>query len=230
MMGLWIACAVVWIVLSFVEFRRGFIGYGEFGLGATKNEALYGMGPPKLVRAEGASAPHGLTVAATGGVAALVVDGVTSLTLPGVVQAGGVDAAIAALRRGADEVVLASDSDMLVAARIAALVRRVADRALVVGDLAIDLIERRAARDGRRLPLLPREYALLVHLARATGRIVPRAELTRDVLGLAFDPGTNVIAAHLSKLRAKLHHGFDGAMLHTEKGSGYRLVAATGSR
>lgn len=186
---------------------------------------LHGINRPAL---GAALAAYGLTIAAgdSDALAVLAAEGTPPFVLPGVIEVATTGAAVAALVGGADDVVLASDPDTLVAARIAALVRRRAEQALIVGDLAIDLVERRARRAGRPLPLLPREYQLLVHLARATGRIVSRAELTRSVLGLPFDPGTNVIAAHLSKLRGKLHDGFEGMMLLTEKGCGYRLVAA----
>ncbi len=66
---------------------------------------------------------------------------------------------------------------------------------------------------------------MLVHLARHAGRTVPHAELRRAVFGLAFDPGTNLLAVHASRLRAALDRGFAWSMLHTDRGRGYRLVA-----
>lgn len=94
-----------------------------------------------------------------------------------------------------------------------------------IGDLAIHRVARRATRAGRPLTLLPREYAMLVHLARHAGHTVPHAELRRAVFGLGFDPGTNLLAVHASRLRAALDRGFDWPMLHTDRGRGYRLVA-----
>lgn len=82
-------------------------------------------------------------------------------------------------------------------------------------------------RAGRPIALLPREYALLLYLARAGGRCVGRAELLAAIWRLRFDPGTNVIEVHVSRLRAKLDRGFACPMLHTEKGRGYQLTAGT---
>ena len=96
-------------------------------------------------------------------------------------------------------------------------------RGVGVRSLGAEAITRLA---GVKLALLPREFALLDHLARHAGRTVPREELLRAVFGLRFDPGTNVLAVHASRLRRALDHGFDVAMLVTDRGRGYRLVAA----
>lgn len=101
---------------------------------------------------------------------------------------------------------------------------RLVPLSIAVGPLSIDPVERRVTRSGRPIALLPREYALLLHLARAEGRRVSRAELLAAVWGLGFDPGTNVVEVHVSRLRAKLDRGFDAPLLHTEKGRGYYLV------
>ena len=95
---------------------------------------------------------------------------------------------------------------------------------MTLGGLRIDPVERRVERDGRAVPLLPREYALLLHLARSAGRCVGRDELLAAVWGLRFDPGTNVVEVHVSRLRAKLDRGFGVPMLVTDKGRGYRLT------
>lgn len=158
-------------------------------------------------------------------VAALVAEAVEPPLRPALVQAISPAAAVALLGRGADDVVLASDPDALVAARLAALVRRTPPTRMICGEVAIDLVERRATRVGRPLALLPREYALLLHLARADGAAVPRTDLLREVFGLRHDPGTNVVAVHCSRLRAKLHRGGERPILLTERGHGYRLVA-----
>lgn len=131
-------------------------------------------------------------------------------------------AAVAALDGGADDVVLAGDDPALLAARIARLAR---PGELVVGPLAIDRMARTASRDGRALALLPREYAVLLHLARHADALVTRSDLRSAVWGRDFDPGTNVIEVHISRLRAQLDR--DAApMLLTERGRGYRLVSA----
>jgi two-component system OmpR family response regulator len=102
---------------------------------------------------------------------------------------------------------------------------RLVPLAIAVGTLRIDPVERRVTRDGRAIPLLPREYALLLYLARAEGRCVSRGELLGMVWGLRFDPGTNVVQVHVSRLRAKLDRGFGTPMLQTLKGRGYCLTA-----
>ena len=126
-----------------------------------------------------------------------------------------------ALDAGADDAVLLPASAGEIAARLAARLR---PTALQLGELRIDTVERRVTRAGTPIVLLPREYALLLHLARAAGRCVTRAELFAQVWGLRFDPGTNVIEVHVSRLRAKLDRGFREPLIVTEKGVGYRLI------
>jgi len=139
------------------------------------------------------------------------------------VLADGCGASVAhALDAGADDAVLLPASAGEIAARIAARLRPVTLR---IGALSIDTLERRVTRSDTAIPLLPREYALLLHLARAAGRCVGRAELLACVWGLRFDPGTNVIEVHVSRLRAKLDRGFAQPLIVTEKGLGYRLSA-----
>lgn len=129
-----------------------------------------------------------------------------------------------ALDAGADDAVALPACPGEIAARLAARLR---GRAPVVtlGALQIDPVDRRVQREGREIQLLPREYALLLHLARSAGRCVAREELLAAVWGLRFDPGTNVVEVHVSRLRAKLDRDFALPMLRTDKGRGYRLVA-----
>lgn len=131
-----------------------------------------------------------------------------------------------ALDQGADDAVAAPATPDEVAARLAASVRR-HPTALAIGPLRIDGIDRSVTRGNRRLRLSAREFTLLLHLARACGRCVSRAELLAAVWGLGFDPGTNVVEVHVSRLRAKLDAGMDAPMLRTEKGRGYALVSGT---
>jgi two-component system, OmpR family, response regulator len=131
----------------------------------------------------------------------------------------------AALDDGADDAVLATAGADEIAARIAARLRPAA-APLRLGELLIDHVARRVTRAGRVIGLLPREYALLLHLLRHAGTTVPRSALLEAVWGLRFDPGTNVVAVHVSRLRAKLDRGYARPMLVTDKGVGYRLVAA----
>lgn len=137
---------------------------------------------------------------------------------------GGEDAVIAAIDAGADDAARADASDQLIAARAAALIRRTTPRLLTLGDLVIDLMERHVWRAARAIDLLPREFRLLRALAERAGEAVDRATLLETVCGMGFDPGTNVLDVHVSRLRAKLDRGFAVPMLHTEKGVGYRLV------
>lgn len=113
-------------------------------------------------------------------------------------------------------------------AEAVARIIRLADAAqpeLRLGDLVIRLIDRSVTRSGRPIPLLAREFALLVHLARRPGQAISRSELLRAVWRLDFDPGTNSVEVHISRLRGKLDHGFALKMLRTVKGRGYALCA-----
>ena len=94
---------------------------------------------------------------------------------------------------------------------------------IACGDLQIALVDRQVRREGRAIPLIAREYALLTHMAQRPGQLVSRQELLRDVWRLRFDPGTNSVEVHMSRLRAKLDRGFSWPMLHTVRGAGYVL-------
>ena len=146
-----------------------------------------------------ALAERGLIVraAATGATAALVPETASRPVCPVVVEALCGESAAPLLDGGADDVVLRSGPDSLVAARLAALVRRSQPGVIQVGDIAIDALDRRVTRAGRPLRLLPREFALLLYLARHVGRAVDHATLHGALWGRKFDPGTNVIAVHI---------------------------------
>jgi two-component system OmpR family response regulator len=136
--------------------------------------------------------------------------------------------AATAIDDGAEDAVPHRTADILIAARLAAWMRRPMP-ILRLGGLEIDTVARTAMRDGRALHLLPREYALLIHLARNAGRTVGRDELLERVWRLSFDPGTNVVQVHVSRLRARLDRG-RAPMLVTDPGHGYRLVAPDPAR
>lgn len=133
-----------------------------------------------------------------------------------------------ALEGGAQEVVGPWMHEAETVARIIRLAGADQPR-LVLGDLAIRLVDRAVERAGRPIPLLAREYALLLHLARRPGEAVSRAALLQAVWRLDFDPGTNSVEVHMSRLRAKLDRGFAWPMLRTIKGQGYVLDAACAS-
>lgn len=183
---------------------------------------VHGVERPALASA---LAERGLIARAVvgGAAAALVSEAMPRPVCPAVIEVQSSAAASALLDGGADDVVLASEPDSLVAARLAALVRRLQPGVVQAGDIAIDTVERRVTRGGRPVNLLPREYGLLLYLARHVGQVVDHATLHRALWGRAFHPGTNVIAVHVSRLRAKLGEG--GVIVVTERGRGYSLTA-----
>ncbi len=133
------------------------------------------------------------------------------------------DALAAGLDAGADDAAKITASPVEIVARLSALLRTVpGGNCITIGDLTIDRTARIVRRSGVVLDLLPREYAVLLRLADHAGRPVSRATLLHDIWARAFDPGTNVVQVHMSRLRAKL----DAAgppILHTDRGRGYRL-------
>jgi two-component system OmpR family response regulator len=143
-----------------------------------------------------------------------------------------VDDRIEGLEGGSDDYLVKPFSFAELLARVNALLRRsegagaAAETRLTVGDLEIDLLSRLVKRSGKAIELKPREYLLLEYLARNAGRVVTRTMLLEQVWDYHFDPGTNVIDVHVSRLRRKLEEGFDLPILHTVRGAGYRLDAA----
>ena len=141
---------------------------------------------------------------------------------------GEVNHRIEGLRRGGDDyLVKPFDVDEL-EARLEAQLRRRGPESpeteLLVGDLHIDLISREVRRCGVSIRLQPREFELLEYLARHAGQVVTRAMLLRAVWGLNFDPQTNVVDVHVSRLRRKIDEGFGHSLIATARGAGYRLV------
>lgn len=96
---------------------------------------------------------------------------------------------------------------------------------LQVGDLEMDLLARTVKRGGKKLDLQPREFRLLEYLMRHAGQTVTRKMLLENVWDYHFDPQTNVIDVHISRLRSKIDRDFEQSLLHTVRGSGYRLEA-----
>lgn len=94
---------------------------------------------------------------------------------------------------------------------------------LNVGDLEMDLLARTVKRSGKKLDLQPREFRLLEYLMRHAGQTVTRKMLLENVWDYHFDPQTNVIDVHISRLRSKIDRDFPQTLLHTVRGSGYRL-------
>jgi two-component system, OmpR family, response regulator len=139
---------------------------------------------------------------------------------------GDVEDRVVGLRAGCDDYLPKPFAFSELLARLEALTRRGnAETRLRVADLEIDLIARTVTRAERAIELLPREFRLLEYLMRHAGHIVTRTMLLEKVWDHHFDPQTNVIDVHVSRLRQKIDKGFEHALLHTVRGAGYSLRA-----
>ncbi|MBL8590363.1 MAG: response regulator transcription factor [Methylobacteriaceae bacterium] len=140
---------------------------------------------------------------------------------------GGVDDRVAGLEAGADDYLVKPFAFAELAARLAALARRPplpeARTRLALADLEIDLIDRKVTRAGRAIDLQPREFELLRYLVENAGRVVTRAMLLENVWEYHFDPKTNIVETHVSRLRAKVDKGFDADLIVTLRGAGYMI-------
>jgi DNA-binding response OmpR family regulator len=137
---------------------------------------------------------------------------------------GEVRERVLGLEAGADDYVVKPFEIDELLARVQALLRRTHGFGrLKVGALEVDRLQRRVAVDGRALDLTAREYALLLFLAHQPGRAVARSELLAHVWATQFDPGSNLVDVHISRLRDKL--GEHAWMIDTVRGKGYRLRA-----
>ena len=140
---------------------------------------------------------------------------------------GGVNDRVKGLRSGADDYLVKPFAFSELLARVEALLRRPASRAvetnLRVADLEMDLLARRVVRAGQTIELQPREFRLLEYLMRHAGQVVTRTMLLENVWDYLFDPQTNVIDVHVSRLRQKIDKSFEPALLHTIRGAGYSL-------
>ena len=141
---------------------------------------------------------------------------------------GEVDDRIEGLRAGGDDYLVKPYAFGELLARLDALTRRAPASAalpsqLQVADLVLDLQRHSATRDGRLIRLQPREYRLLECLMRHSNRVVTRTMLLEQVWDFHFDPQTNVIDTHISRLRGKIDRGASVPLLHTVRGAGYML-------
>jgi two-component system OmpR family response regulator len=145
---------------------------------------------------------------------------------------GDVDQRIRGLRAGGDDYLAKPFSFAELLARIDALLRRGApsgrETVLRAGDLEMDLLAHSVQRSGRGIDLQPREFRLLEFLMRHAGQVVTRTMLLEGVWDYHFDPQTNVIDVHISRLRQKIDKGFDKPLIHTVRGAGYTLRPAGG--
>ncbi len=140
---------------------------------------------------------------------------------------GEVDERVEGLRAGGDDYVAKPFAFSELLARLDALLRRTdpkqAETTLQVDDLVLERLSRVVTRAGRRIPLQPREFRLLEYLMQHAGQVVTRTMLLEHVWDYHFDPQTNVIDVHMSRLRSKIDRGFERPLLHTVRGAGYCL-------
>jgi two-component system OmpR family response regulator len=140
-----------------------------------------------------------------------------------------VDERVRGLRAGGDDYLAKPYAFSELLARLDSLARRRnqdgQETRLKTGNLEMDLLSRTVTRAGQSISLQPREFKLLEYLMRNTGHIVTRTMLLENVWDYHFDPQTNVIDVHVSRLRAKIDKGFDEPILHTVRGAGYMLRA-----
>lgn len=204
----------------------------------------------KGLREAGFTAEHtadgrdGLYLATASGFDAIILDrmvpGMDGLSVLKALRAAGLqtpvlilsalshlDERVKGLRAGGDDYLTKPFGFSELSARLDNLMRRGAaqpvETKLAVGDLALDLLSRRVTRAGKPLDLLPRELKLLEYLLRHRDRVVTRTMLLEEVWDYRFDPHTSVIDTHISRLRKKIDEGFARPLLHTVRGSGYRL-------
>jgi two-component system, OmpR family, response regulator len=140
------------------------------------------------------------------------------------------DERVRGLRAGSDDYVTKPFELPELLARLEAVQRRATGTTtaeitkLVEGDLELDLLARRVTWAGKRIELQPREFRLLEYLVRHRGHVVTRSMLLEGVWDYHFDPGTNVIDVHVSRLRKKLDEGGAGGIVETVRGAGYRVA------
>lgn len=142
---------------------------------------------------------------------------------------GEVDDRVTGLRAGGDDYLTKpyAFSELLARAEVLSRRQRGPDMETVlsVGDLELDRLSHTVKRAGKAILLQPREYKLLDYLVRHAGQVVTRTMLLENVWEYHFDPQTNVIDVHISRLRGKIERDFDKPILHTIRGVGYMLKA-----
>jgi two-component system OmpR family response regulator len=140
---------------------------------------------------------------------------------------GQVDDRVTGLRAGGDDYLAKPYAFAELLARVEVLARRrapnSADTVYRVGDLELDRLSHRVSRGSEEILLQPREFRLLEYLMRHAGQVVTRTMLLENVWDYHFDPQTNVIDVHVSRLRSKIDKGFDKPLLQTIRGAGYMI-------
>lgn len=191
-----------------------------------------------------ADGEEGLAVARDGGFDVLIIDRMIpkrdGLSVIAALRASGdatpvlilsalgeVDDRVKGLRAGGDDYLAKPYAFSELLARVEVLARRRApeagDTLLRVADLELDRLAHAVRRAGEPITLQPREFRLLEYLMRHKGQVVTRTMLLENVWDYHFDPQTNVIDVHISRLRAKIDKGYDKALLHTVRGAGYMI-------
>ena len=146
---------------------------------------------------------------------------------------GEVDDRVEGLAAGGDDYLVKPYAFSELLARVQALTRRrggaIQDQMMLeVADLQLDRLKRKVTRSGRKINLQPREFRLLEYLMSNAGQVVTRTMLLEKVWEYHFDPQTNVIDVHISRLRSKIDKDFDPPLIHTERGAGYSLYDPNG--
>ena len=140
---------------------------------------------------------------------------------------GGIDDRVEGLEAGGDDYLVKPFAIAELLARINALARRPPTQevqtVLQVADLRMDLLARTVTRRGARIDVQPREFQLLEFLMRHAGRVVTRTMLLESVWDFHFDPKTNIVETHMSRLRGKIDRGYGPELIHTVRGAGYCL-------
>ena len=143
---------------------------------------------------------------------------------------GSIEDRVSGLESGGDDYLVKPFAFAELHARVNSLARRPPLNEVVsvleAGDLRMDLIKRSVTRDGKHIELLPTEFKLLEFLLRHVGQVVTRTMLLEGVWGFHFDPHTNVVETHISRMRSKMDKGFPVALIQTVRGSGYLIDPA----
>ncbi|TCP36851.1 response regulator transcription factor [Sphingomonas sp. BK235] len=212
---------------------------------ATAEFVAKGLGEEGFVVDRAANGRDGLFHATDGSYDCIVLDrmlpGIDGMAVLAAVRGAGIETPVIVLSalgspedrvkgltNGSDDYLVKPFAFAELLARIRLLVRRgragaAVETVLRCDDLEMDLLARRVRRAGRTIELQPREFRLLEFMLRHAEQVVTRTMLLEGVWDYHFDPGTNVIDVHLSRLRKKVDEGFAHPLLHTVRGSGYRL-------
>lgn len=139
---------------------------------------------------------------------------------------GQIEDRVEGLNAGADDYLVKPFAVTELLARVNALLRRGADMdetLLTTGSISLDLLARTVQRQSQPIMLQPREFRLLEELVRNAGRVVTRTMLLEKVWGFNFDPQTNIVETHMSRMRRKLNEGFAVDPIETLRGAGYKM-------